>query len=146
MSYHYRPRFKVTGLELVESTQQNPHYDPAKSCNGGGYDQPYMKFQSPAGTLEFNDTSCGDFGTSYDVKYTTPQEKTYSFSYDNMNHDEEGLPIIEGGIPRNHEGIIRFCSQMGYKVQELPREKTQTSSLKKVHVRKPVRKKQVLER
>lgn len=36
MSYHYRPRFKVTGLELVESTQQNPHYDPVKSCNGGG--------------------------------------------------------------------------------------------------------------
>ena len=58
-------------LRVIEWVETNPHYDPERSCNGGGYSWPEYRFRignsRKIGILE--DTSCGDFGERWIIKY-----------------------------------------------------------------------------
>lgn len=109
---------KIQGLELIKTEQQNHFYDPALSCNGGGYDQPEFTYEGPAGKLVISDMNCGDFGARYAVVYTDPAGETYRYYYDYMGD----RPYEEDGIPLKYAGIIRFCESKGYPVRPLLRK------------------------
>lgn len=62
----------VMAVRFKDIRQMNPFYDPAKANNGGGYDQPEISFtlfgwNTELGEIRLRDTSCGDFGTRYDI-------------------------------------------------------------------------------
>ena len=66
----------VIGLMAWEEKfeETNPHADPEKACNGGGYSQPHMELRFSDGTLAvIDDHDVGDFG--YDVYIRLFDEK-----------------------------------------------------------------------
>ncbi len=77
-------------LYLISETEQNPHYDPAKSYNGGGYHQPFIEYAGEVVgehvTILIDDTSCGDFGSRYAVTIAF-DEKSYHYVIDTINKE-----------------------------------------------------------
>ena len=78
-------------------TQLNPYYDPARSRNGGGYDQPLIKWSvlhTPSGRVydvTEKDTSCGDFGTRFYHQIMCDGVEIYSAYFGSMvNNDDDG--------------------------------------------------------
>ena len=63
---------EIKNFKLVEEKEQNNFYDESRSNNGGGYHQPYQKYEFELGGKEYNlvydDTSCGDFGARFNLK------------------------------------------------------------------------------
>lgn len=64
-----------SSFEILEVREQNPNADVEKSLNGGGYSQPFIKFIFNGIKGSIQDTSCGEFGERYFVKFG---EKVYS--------------------------------------------------------------------
>ena len=93
----------IENLEVLEDREQNSFYDPAKSNNGGGYHQPYLKISFDIDntnyTLIKDNTSCGDFGVRIDTKLllTDNNQKIYKHHLDtvqkNSSEDEEYLLV-----------------------------------------------------
>ena len=54
-------------LQIKSRTESNENYNASKINNGGGYHQPRYVFEFNGKEGAFDDTSCGDFGTRYDV-------------------------------------------------------------------------------
>lgn len=70
-SFAYKILGKIKSiLWLIEPEQQNSYYDPSRSSNGGGYDQPLYEFEYGNVKLTYSDTSCGDFGDRIEVELT----------------------------------------------------------------------------
>jgi hypothetical protein len=93
----------IENLEVLEDREQNSFYDPAKSNDGGGYHQPYLKISFDIDntnyTLIKDDTSCGDFGVRIDTQLllTDNNQKIYEYHLDtvkrNSAEDEEYLSV-----------------------------------------------------
>lgn len=93
----------IENLEVLEDREQNSFYDSAKSNNGGGYHQPYLKISFDIDntnyTLIKDDTSCGDFGVRIDTQLllTDNNQKIYEYHLDtvkkNSAEDEEYLSV-----------------------------------------------------
>ena len=87
----------IKNIKLLEEREQNDFFDEAKSCNGGGYHQPFKKYsfeyENENFELVYDSTSCGDFGSRYCVTITrTEDNKTiYDFSVDRVNNREDEL-------------------------------------------------------
>ena len=62
-------------FKILNVREQNPNADVEKSLNGGGYSQPFIEFTFNNVTGSIQDTSCGEFGVRYLVKFG---EKAYS--------------------------------------------------------------------
>ena len=62
-------------FKILEVREQNPYADPMKANNGGGYSQPCITFIFNGVIGSIDDTSCGEFGVRYLVKFG---EKAYS--------------------------------------------------------------------
>ena len=54
---------------IVKKTETNPFADSATAYNGGGYSQIRIEFRFDGKDGVFADTSCGDFGGRYDVRF-----------------------------------------------------------------------------
>lgn len=54
---------------IVTEEQTNPFANPEKSRNGGGYDQPLIKFRLEGKEGTFHNTSCGEFGERYSLDW-----------------------------------------------------------------------------
>lgn len=65
---------KITNIQVE---QGNPFYDPARGNDGGGYDQPEIKFDYGFERCYISDSSCGDFGDRFTVERG---EQVYSFN------------------------------------------------------------------
>lgn len=63
---------EIKNFKLVEEKEQNSFYKPSRSNNGGGYHQPYQKYEFELDGKEYNlvydDTGCGDFGARFNLK------------------------------------------------------------------------------
>lgn len=59
-------------MEIVINSveEQNSFADDSMSSNGGGYSQPFYKFEYGNWKGSFSDTSCGDFGSRHNVTIT----------------------------------------------------------------------------
>lgn len=62
-------------FEILNVMEQNPNADIEKAINSGGYSQPFIEFSFKGVIGSIADTSCGEFGVRYLVKFG---EKTYS--------------------------------------------------------------------
>lgn len=98
-------------LKLINKTEQNQFFDKNTQNNGGGYHQPLLTFKGkynncPLGVI-ISDTSCGDFGTRYNVAVAF-NNKTYEYYYNSMNNDIEEY----GNIPQDVADFI--YSTCGY--------------------------------
>lgn len=80
-------------LEIVSYyvEQLNPHYDPSRSHNGGGYDQPHWTFNMSNGwCLDIHDTSCGEFGTRYTAELVGRSGTSLRYAeWGSMDEEEE---------------------------------------------------------
>ena len=60
---------KLENLKLMVEKEQNDHFNPRFSRNGGGYHQPYLEWEFDYDGSHYrfiiDDTSCGDFGERY---------------------------------------------------------------------------------
>lgn len=61
----------MNALKLINEVEQNGFFNGNTQNNGGGYHQPLLTFKgeynnSSLGVI-ISDTSCGDFGTRYNV-------------------------------------------------------------------------------
>ncbi len=56
-------------FEIIEVEQGDPFYDEAKTNNGGGYNQPIIRFNLDGIEGVFRDMSCVDFGTHYHLEW-----------------------------------------------------------------------------
>lgn len=66
---------KKSMFKILNVREQNPNADSTKAMNGGGYSQPFIEFTFNNITGSIQDTSCGEFGVRYLVKFG---EKAYS--------------------------------------------------------------------
>lgn len=84
--------------------QSNPYYDPNFVCNGGGYFQYYgnVDFMTTDGIfhVEYEDTSCGDFGNRNWYSITAPDGEKYIFMYNEMD-DQGDEPVVHEVNKRN---------------------------------------------
>ena len=55
-------------IKIISTKETNAFANPAKANNGGGYSQPKIEFLYKGEMGTFTDTSCGEFGTRYEVK------------------------------------------------------------------------------
>lgn len=91
----------IKNIKLLEEREQNDFFEPSKSCNGGGYHQPLIKYsfeyENETYTLTYNNTSCGDFGSRYYVRISRAKDnKTiYDFDVDNVSRREDELYFSE---------------------------------------------------
>lgn len=90
----------IKNIILLEEKEQNDFFNPEKSCNGGGYHQPFKKYSFEYNnqnfTLVYDDTSCGDFGCRYSVSIYNQDNKTiYDFSVDRVSNREDELDFSE---------------------------------------------------
>lgn len=60
---------KNSSVKVVERKQINENYDPNKSNNGGRYYQERIVFELGGVHGVYEDTSCGDFGTRFYLKF-----------------------------------------------------------------------------
>lgn len=114
---------KELNLVLVEESQQNPFYDPAKSNNGGGYDQPYYRYEDSNNKVkvEISDTSCGDFGSRIDIVFLVNDELILGYTKDSVGGYDENCRILTGNkelieaildqIPENYRDMIVGSAQ-----------------------------------
>lgn len=56
-------------INILGVKEQNAFVNPAKANNGGGYEQPEYAFEYKGVEGTYSDTSCGEFGTRYEVKW-----------------------------------------------------------------------------
>ena len=66
---------KKSNFKIINIKEQNSNADTMKAMNGGGYSQPFIEFIFNSVTGSIQDTSCGEFGVRYLVKFG---EKSYS--------------------------------------------------------------------
>ena len=62
-------RRRSMSFKVLKYVQLNHFYNPDRSSNGGGYNQPYVEFIFNGIKGTFEDTSCGDFGTRYHLQW-----------------------------------------------------------------------------
>ena len=55
-------------IVILNKTEMNPFADSATAYNGGGYSQIRTEFRFGGENGIFSDTSCGDFGSRYDLR------------------------------------------------------------------------------
>ena len=72
---------------IALEVQTNSFYDPARSCNSGGYYQYYRVIKRGKVVVIIDDTSCGDFGERYDVIIYKNGEYYDSAKWDYMNNE-----------------------------------------------------------
>ena len=79
-------KFQEGELKIVEIDEEdlNPYADVRFCNNGGGYLQYSVTYEINGCTLEYEDTSCGDFGDRYSTTFGP-----YSYSYDGVSGDGE---------------------------------------------------------
>lgn len=91
----------IKNIVLLEDREQNSFFNPEKSCNGGEYHQPIIKYsfeyENENYTLTYNNRSCGDFGSRYYVLITRTKDdkKIYDFDVDNVSKREDELYFSE---------------------------------------------------
>ena len=82
-------------MKVLNEKQQNSFYNESQSRNGGGYNQPLIKFEFYGIEGVVNDTSCGDFGERFTVKWDgktyrlnqVDREKSEYSSFDECDRD-----------------------------------------------------------
>lgn len=75
------------GVKILEWKQQNPHYDPTRANNGGGYNQPLVRFEYKGKVFIIDDHGCGDFGEDFTIFH----EGKAIGGYSDMNAFENGI-------------------------------------------------------
>ena len=56
-------------IKILKCEETNPFCNPRFANNGGGYSQPFYKFEYKGIKGTLHDTSCGDFGERYLLKW-----------------------------------------------------------------------------
>lgn len=104
-------------MEIVSAWGRptNPHYDPSRSSDGGGYWQfeggCLFEIEGRMVTVEVEDSSCGEFGSRMDAQITDPEHKWY-FVWGSMDDvegfypDEEVIRSASGCIGIADAGIL----------------------------------------
>lgn len=54
-------------IKILKVEETNAFFDEGKQNNGGGYSQPHIAFAYDGKIGHIYDSSCGDFGSRYDV-------------------------------------------------------------------------------
>lgn len=84
---------------ILKETQINEFYNPEKTNNGGGYDQNRVIFELNGIKGLFEDTSCGDFGTRFFLKYngkaTNWGTMERSFNYSEFSVDDPEFETLK---------------------------------------------------
>ena len=75
----------MKNFKILEVEEQNSFFDSGKSCNGGGYSQPFITFVFNGVVGSIQDTSCGEFGERYFVQFG---EKSYSLDTTGIENEE----------------------------------------------------------
>lgn len=128
---------EVKNFKLVEEKEQNSFYEPSRSNNGGGYHQPYQKYEFELDGKEYNlvydDTSCGEFGARFNLKIfekensanlllelNVDEVKQNSKDYINEIYANEDLLTEEMWYNlTNNRDISEFLSREDYTYNEL---------------------------
>lgn len=71
-------------FKIVSEVEQNAFYNEKCNNNGGGYHQPLITFVFNGVEGVIDDTSCGDFGSRYTIKYG----RKY-YSHDTINGEDD---------------------------------------------------------
>lgn len=113
----------IKNIVLLEEREQNDFFDESKSCNGGGYHQPFEKYsfeyEDKKYELVYDSTSCGDFGSRYSVSIYDQDNKTiYDYNVDRIDNREDWLyfsnsfnkDFFNSLIDSELKGYIDFCS------------------------------------
>ena len=67
-------------IKVLKKVETNSFADSSRSNNGGGYSQPLITFEFAGIKGEFKDSSAGEFGTRYEIRYGGK-----SYVYDSMS-------------------------------------------------------------
>lgn len=92
-------------IKVLKIKQGNPHFDPRKQNDGGGYDQPIVTFEKDRIIGTYHNSSCGDFGSRHRLEWNDKVEiwgtMEPDFNYhDDFNEDEfdEIIMVIEKAL------------------------------------------------
>ena len=99
--------------------QGNEYYDPRKSNNGGGYDQPITKWDivntdtNRVYSVTKEDTSCGDFGSRIWYQITADNKEIFDAYLGSMLDADQEYVNIANGHETECESIAALCG-FGY--------------------------------
>ena len=95
-------------ITILQETQINEFYNPEKTNNGGGYKQTRIIFELNGIKGMFEDTSCGEFGTRFFLKYNGKcscwGSMESDFSYSEFRFDDPEFDTLnrEYGLCPSH--------------------------------------------
>lgn len=146
---------EIKNFKLVEEKEQNNFYDPSRSNNGGGYHQPYQKYEFELDGKEYNlvydDTGCGDFGARFNLKIfekensanllleiNVDEVKQNSKDYINEIYANEDLLTEEIWYNlTNNRDIREFLSNEDYTYNELIGKEEFGKVIRKIGINNP---------
>lgn len=96
-------------MTIVKYEEQNSFADPRKANNGGGYHQPLIVCEMGTHTLVIDDTSCGDFGRRYTVRYDGIVIYERNDLRSNEIYEKKGYNALLCFISNQ----LGYCSQVG---------------------------------
>lgn len=108
-------------LKIISAQQQNDFYNVSKSCNGGGYDQPFVRFEFAGIEGFLDDTSCGEFGRRYSIEWNGS-----IYELDEVNGSNREFSNFDKGEKEHQEFVEAFNSTFSgrciYFKQDVDRE------------------------
>lgn len=105
-------------IKLIKQIQMNPHFDPKRADNGGGYDQRLSTYEVEGGyKLEISDENIGDFGDAYTVSLWKGNNLIATFHLNDRQGDcNRGMESTFSNSDPLQKEIMEFCQKSHFPI------------------------------